>query len=51
MLTNDESIPKDAEYYLNGINGISVKEAANEMIGNNVRHLLIQDSASHDILV
>ena len=23
---------------------ISVKEAANEMIGNNVRHLLVQDS-------
>lgn len=29
---------------------ISVKEAANEMIGNNVRHLLVQDSAAHDIL-
>ena len=29
---------------------ISVKEAANKMIGNNVRHLLVQDSAAHDIL-
>lgn len=28
---------------------ISVKEAANVMIGNNVRHLLVEDSA-HDIL-